>query len=147
MNYHRSRKQRSASKKGAERAERAANRATNHAPKSTDKKDPWPITALYSASKAGGICQHEEDAWKDPVLCGATQTLQVRKKSPSGWMQYVTAQEWSQSHQDIWCHSRVLSGMRQVSHLHPCDERIISHLEHDADVPQFRAQKARHDRS
>jgi hypothetical protein len=37
MSPHRNRKQRSASKKGAERA---ANRATNHAPKSTDKKDP-----------------------------------------------------------------------------------------------------------
>ena len=30
--------------------------------------------------KAGGIWQHEEDAWKDPRLCGAT--LQVRKESP-----------------------------------------------------------------
>jgi hypothetical protein len=29
-------------------------------------KDP----GLYSAPQAGGIWQHEEDAWKDPGLCG-----------------------------------------------------------------------------
>jgi hypothetical protein len=54
-----------------EKAKRAANRAANHAPESTDEEDPGLLPPLQ-CPKAGGIWQHEEDALKDPVLCGIT---------------------------------------------------------------------------
>jgi hypothetical protein len=38
---------------------------------------------LYSAPKAGGIWQHEEDAWKDPGLCSVTYG-HCKKGKPQG---------------------------------------------------------------
>ena len=56
-----------------EKAERTANRAANHAPEPADEEDPGLLPPSTATPKAGGIWQHEEDAWKDPGLCGATR--------------------------------------------------------------------------
>jgi hypothetical protein len=56
-----------------EKAERTANRAANHAPELVDEEYSDLLPPSTATPKAGGIWQHEEDAWKDPRLCGATR--------------------------------------------------------------------------
>jgi len=60
-----------------EKAERAANRVGNHALEPADEEDPGLLPPSTATPKAGRIWQHEDDAWGDPGLCGATHGHQL----------------------------------------------------------------------